>query len=67
MTATIARRLQALEAVQPRRMEHFVLSLPGESAADALRRCGFDPERLPGFMLVLPAKRAREEATDGEP
>ena len=61
MTVTIAARLRALEAAQPRREVHFVLNAPGESTEAALRRHGLDPERLPRFVAVVPAKRAREE------
>ena len=61
MTGTLATRLRALEAAQPRREEHIILSEPGESTEDALRRHGLDPERLPRFVLVAPAKRPREE------
>ena len=62
MTGTLAARLRALEAAQPQREAHFILTEPGESAEAALRRHGLDPERRPRFFAVVPRKRGASDA-----
>lgn len=64
MTATIARRLEVLEAARPPREARFILFEPDEAPEDALLRHGLDPAALPRFLVVVPKKRGRPDADD---
>lgn len=57
MTETISRRLRALEGSRLPALSGCILTRPGESATDALRRLGLDPAGAWRLLVLIPEKR----------